>query len=160
MWISDIHWYSLIPKVWFPTYKRKLITVPPNIRTMIIIFLRMGKIKREQERVSHFLMLKQMKKKYPKAKFTKHAYDKHRRLLAELPERWLKGNRTYATATRCWRRLRPTIWAWKTEGCKPHQWLRCTPCKKQWPNTTWATLTREFTVWRRPGCLIQKLTII
>ena len=32
-------------------------------------------------------MLKQMKKKYPKAKFTKHAYDKHRRLLAELPEK-------------------------------------------------------------------------
>ena len=28
-----------------------------------------------------------MKKKYPKAKFTKHAYDKHRRLLAELPEK-------------------------------------------------------------------------
>ena len=54
----------------------------------IIIFLRTwGKIKREQERVSHFLMLKQMKKKYPKAKFTKHAYDKHRRLLAELPEK-------------------------------------------------------------------------
>ena len=47
----------------------------------------MGKIKREQERVSHFLMLKQMKKKYPKAKFTKHAYDKHRRSLAELPEK-------------------------------------------------------------------------
>ena len=32
-------------------------------------------------------MLKQTKKKYPKAKFTKHAYDKHRRLLAELPEK-------------------------------------------------------------------------
>ena len=28
-----------------------------------------------------------MKRKYPKAKFTKHAYDKHRRLLAELPEK-------------------------------------------------------------------------
>ena len=32
-------------------------------------------------------MLQQMKKKYHKAKFTKHAYDKHRRLLAELPEK-------------------------------------------------------------------------
>ena len=28
-----------------------------------------------------------MKRKYPKAKFTKHAYDKHRRMLAEIPER-------------------------------------------------------------------------
>ena len=28
-----------------------------------------------------------MKRKYPKAKFTKHAYDKHRRMLAEMPER-------------------------------------------------------------------------
>ena len=28
-----------------------------------------------------------MKRTYPKAKFTKHAYDKHRRLLAELPEK-------------------------------------------------------------------------
>ena len=26
------------------------------------------------------------KKKHPKAKFTKHAFDRHRRLLAELPE--------------------------------------------------------------------------
>ena len=32
-------------------------------------------------------MLKQTGKKYPKAKFTKHAYDKHRRLLAEMPEK-------------------------------------------------------------------------
>ena len=28
-----------------------------------------------------------MKRKYPKAKFTKHAHDKHRRMLAEMPER-------------------------------------------------------------------------
>ena len=28
-------------------------------------------------------------------------------------KRWLNGNRTYLTETRCWRRPRPTIWAWK-----------------------------------------------
>ena len=33
-----------------------------------------------------FVLLVKMKRKYPKGKFTKHAFDRHRKLLAEIPE--------------------------------------------------------------------------
>ena len=45
----------------------------------------MPEVARQTDNV--FPALKQMKKKYPNAKFAKHVYDKHRRLLAELPEK-------------------------------------------------------------------------
>ena len=36
--------------------------------------------------VSFLVLLVKMKRKYPKGKFTKHAFDRHRKMLAEIPE--------------------------------------------------------------------------
>ena len=36
--------------------------------------------------MSFLVLLVKMKRKYPKGKFTKHAFDRHRKMLAEIPE--------------------------------------------------------------------------
>ena len=119
----------------------------------------MGKIKREQERVSHFLMLKQMKRKYPKAKFTKHAYDKHRRLLAELPEKVAQRQQNIFNRNQMLAATQAYNLGLEKRGLRVTLVTSLHPCKKPWPSTTWATLTSESTVWRHPDCL-EKLTII
>ena len=105
-------------------------------------------------------MLKQLKKKYPKAKFTKHDYDKHRRLLAELPEKVAQRQQNIFNRNQMLASTQAYNLSLENRGLQATSVTSLHPCKKQWPSTTWATLTREFTVWRRPDCPIEKLTII
>ena len=100
-------------------------------------------------------MLKQMKKKYPKAKFTKHAYDKHRRLLAELPEKVAQRQQNIFNRNQMLASTQAYNLSLENRGLQATSVTSLHPCKKQWPSTTWATLTREFTVWHRPDCLIK-----
>ena len=98
-------------------------------------------------------MLKQMKKKQPKAEFTKHAYDKRRRLLAELPEKVAQRQQNIYQMLASTQAYNLGL---ENRGLQATSVTSLHPCKKQWPSTTWATLTREFTVWRRPDCPIEK----
>ena len=100
-----------------------------------------------------------MKRKYPKAKFTKHAYDKHRRLLAELPEKVAQRQQNIFNRNQMLAATQAYNLGLEKRGLRVTLVTSLHPCKKPWPSTTWATLTSESTVWRHPDCL-EKLTII
>ena len=62
-----------------------------------------------------------MKKKYPKAKFTKHAYDKHRRLLAELPEKVAQRQQNIFNRNQMLAATQAYNLGLEKEGCESHQ---------------------------------------
>ena len=96
-------------------------------------------------------MLKQMKKKYPKAKFTKHAYDKHRRLLAEMPEKVAQRQQNIFNRNQMLAATQAYNLGLENRGLRATLVISLRPCKKQWLSTTWAILTSELTVWRHLG---------
>ena len=114
---------------------------------------------REWHLESHISHVK-ANEKDPKAKFTKHAYDKHRRLLAELPEKVAQRQQNIFNRNQMLASTQAYNLSLENRGLQATSVTSLHPCKKQWPSITWATLTREFTVWRRPDCPIEKLTII